>query len=244
MKKVTVILLLAAILAGSCLPSAMAATVLERIDRLEELLGTAAPGGTVEDRLSHLEAQLGLQKQAGRTLEDRLRAVEDILGAPAGTETAGRDRADAAVRIGVSQLEPFTRDGVYVITDSGQKRCTDNYGDVYTEVMVADGHGEESSIEFFLDGGYSTLEGVWYVTQAARDPKNVPEDQWKSAAFSVYGDDVLLFRKQGGLDNKSRPEAFEVDIRGVSFLKITIENTCHPNGYLACLGNVMLTQEN
>ena len=116
------------------------------------------------------------------------------------------------------ELESFTVD------NSGTDWYDDNYGNVYTNTFFHRGVNT-GFVEYFLDGKYSELAGTICVYSQALN--NGYGQTWDTATIRIYGDDQLLYSKCGGFDPKFKPMEILLNISGVEFLRIEMENNVY-----------------
>jgi hypothetical protein len=79
-------------------------------------------------------------------------------------------------------------------------------------IRFADYSNPDTWIEYWLDGKYSTLQGIFALVYADRDTNNV-------ASLRIYGDGTLLFTSQDHTKG-TYPEDVSVDITGIKVLRI------------------------
>lgn len=104
-----------------------------------------------------------------------------------------------------------------------------NTGDVFAHCIASNyvPFGEKTgSIEYYLEGKYATLSGVWCVSD---DCKNSDTTSF----FEVYADDTLVYTS-GEIGQGDLPETFRADIQHCQKLKIILY------GWNSFLGNLRL----
>lgn len=105
-----------------------------------------------------------------------------------------------------------------------------NTGDVYAHCITSNyvPFGEETgSIEYYLEGKYATLSGVFCITQTGKNESTTSD-------FEVYADGEMVYMSGGEMVPGDLPEPFQVDIQHCQKLKIIL------NGHNTFLGNLRL----
>ena len=105
-----------------------------------------------------------------------------------------------------------------------------NTGDVYAHCITSNyvPFGEETgSIEYYLEGKYATLSGVFCITQTGKNESTTSD-------FEVYADGEMVYMSGGEMVPGDLPEPFQVDIQHCQKLKIIL------NGRNTFLGNLRL----
>ena len=105
-----------------------------------------------------------------------------------------------------------------------------NTGDVYAHCITSNSvpFGEETgSIEYYLEGKYATLSGVFCITQTGKNESTTSD-------FEVYADGEMVYMSGGEMVPGDLPEPFQVDIQHCQKLKIIL------NGRNTFLGNLRL----
>lgn len=216
---------------------AQAATVVERLGALEAFVGFPPVQGTLVDRISYLESQMGIIPAADATLDDRMTVMENVLGIVPAEPVF--DNGTYAETTSLTSLEPFDKSGRVDTPNYETYHHTDNYGNVYTDYI---GSGkQESSIEYRLDEPYHAFSATLYVS--APSVKEGYNHSWETATISIYGDDVLLYTVTG-TSKKAEPIDILLDITDVKFLKIQFDNACYYSNGIGCsllaVGNPLL----
>ena len=167
---------------------AQAETVVDRIGTLEEILGMSAGDVPLEARLRYLEEQLGITAAPGATLEERISALEAALGVGGGSDSSGEVYP-------LQYMEPFAEEDFRVNTESGRMLFgTDNYGTQYATVLYSDAN-LYGWVDYYLGGEYTSFMGTLYIN--GRAVKEGYSHAWGSASFSIYGDGKLLYSTSG-----------------------------------------------
>lgn len=105
-----------------------------------------------------------------------------------------------------------------------------NTGDVFAHCIASNyvPFGEETgSIEYYLEGKYATLSGVFCITQTGKNRSTTSD-------FEVYADGEMVYMSGGEMVPGDLPEPFQVDIQHCQKLKIIL------NGDNTFLGNLRL----
>lgn len=105
-----------------------------------------------------------------------------------------------------------------------------NTGDVFAHCIASNyvPFGEETgSIEYYLEGKYATLSGVFCITQTGKNESTTSD-------FEVYADGEMVYMSGGEMVPGDLPEPFQVDIQHCQKLKIIL------NGDNTFLGNLRL----
>lgn len=105
-----------------------------------------------------------------------------------------------------------------------------NTGDVFAHCITSNyvPFGEETgSIEYYLEGKYATLSGVFCITQTGKNESTTSD-------FEVYADGEMVYMSGGEMVPGDLPEPFQVDIQHCQKLKIIL------NGRNTFLGNLRL----
>lgn len=105
-----------------------------------------------------------------------------------------------------------------------------NTGDVFAHCIASNyvPFGEETgSIEYYLEGKYATLSGVFCITQTGKNESTTSD-------FEVYADGEMVYMSGGEMVPGDLPEPFQVDIQHCQKLKIIL------NGRNTFLGNLRL----
>ena len=105
-----------------------------------------------------------------------------------------------------------------------------NTGDVYAHCITSNyvPFGEETgSIEYYLEGKYAALSGVFCITQTGKNESTTSD-------FEVYADGEMVYMSGGEMVPGDLPEPFQVDIQHCQKLKIIL------NGRNTFLGNLRL----
>lgn len=105
-----------------------------------------------------------------------------------------------------------------------------NTGDVFAHCIASNyvPFGEKTgSIEYYLEGKYATLSGVFCITQTGKNESTTSD-------FEVYADGEMVYMSGGEMVPGDLPEPFEVDIKHCQKLKIIL------NGRNTFLGNLRL----
>ena len=199
-----------------------AATITERVDALESAVGLTAGSLVLEERISYLEQQLGVTTSPEDTVEERLQKLEGMLGsAPA--EQSQYDNTSCTEAVSLAGLDYFEQES-FTVDNSGTDWYDDNYGNVYINTFFHRGVNT-GYVEYFLDGKYSELAGTICVYSQALN--NGYGQTWDTATIRIYGDGQLLYSKCGGFDPKFKPMEILLDISGVEFLRIEMENNVY-----------------
>lgn len=104
-----------------------------------------------------------------------------------------------------------------------------NTGDVFAHCITSNyvPFGEETgSIEYYLEGKYAALSGVFCITQTGKNEST-------TSFFEVYADDTLVYTS-GEIGQGDLPETFRADIQHCQKLKIILY------GWNSFLGNLRL----
>ena len=157
------------------------------------------------------------------------------------TVTAVSFAAAETARTPLTDLEPFEKE--YMDLDPYTNECQDPFGNVYNSCLGP--REDEGYVEFYLNGQYDRLIGTLYATGKNLD--TTYDYNWDFATCTIYGDDCLLFTHTG-FHRKDDPIPFELDVRGVRFLRITFEKDAYFNTGcgrpLVLLGDLFLETEN
>lgn len=233
MKKLLVLLAILLTLSLG-IASVQAATVVERLDALEAIIGFPSSPDSLIARIAFLESQMGIVPAANASLDERITTLENVLGIAIAEPVF--DNGSYAESTSLTSLEPFDQEGRVDVPNYETRFHTDNYGNVYTDYI---GSGkQECSIEYRLDEPYRAFSATLYVS--APSVKEGYGHSWENATVSVYGDDVLLYTITG-TSKKAEPFDFLLDITGVKFLKISFDDACY---YRDGIGSTLLTVGN
>lgn len=111
--------------------------------------------------------------------------------------------------ISLFSIEPYTKDG-YTEHRSSEK---DTMGNSYSDVLV--GYGREGSSETYDIGSqYNRLTGTIFIPEWSKGAEN-------TAGVRIYGDGALLYENMN-IASDTKPTPFEVNISGVTDLKIVL----------------------
>ena len=236
-RKISLLMVLIMILSFGAL-SAQAATVVQRLEKLETAISLPLPDETIISRVQYLELQLGLTPAKGATFEARIAALEAALGV--GVSYPMFDNGVYAETVPLTSIGYFTKDDHVLEAEGGYTRFdTDNYGNAYGTLIHAS--VSEGGIEYRLDKEYSALMCTLYVTDTA--VKEGHDHQWQNAAINFYADDVLIYSATG-FTAKSEPLPLMLDVQDVQFLRIEFDRVCYYNTGrehpLVAVGNPML----
>ena len=105
-----------------------------------------------------------------------------------------------------------------------------NTGDVFAHCITSNyvPFGEKTgSIEYYLEGKYAALSGVFCITQTGKNEST-------TSFFEVYADGEMVYMSGGEMVPGDLPEPFQVDIQHCQKLKIIL------NGRNTFLGNLRL----
>lgn len=114
----------------------------------------------------------------------------------------------------------------------------DKLGNVYENVLEYTYGSKESRDIYVINKMYKTFKGTIFVPE----DRNANQDDWSYQDpfyFSVYGDDVLLY-KSPKMTSKQYPVDFEIDISGVEQLSINWHGGACTWDYEICLTNAFL----
>ena len=104
-----------------------------------------------------------------------------------------------------------------------------NTGDVFAHCITSNyvPFGEKTgSIEYYLEGKYAALSGVFCITQTGKNEST-------TSFFEVYADDTLVYTS-GEIGQGDLPETFRADLQHCQKLKIILY------GWNSFLGNLRL----
>ena len=113
--------------------------------------------------------------------------------------------------IPLSQM--YTFNGYWSRSGSISTSLGDSYQDVLAEDLYTNSYSRD--VEYHIDGAYVSISGI----VAISDDSHNSDDA--EGHIEIYGDDVLLY-SSASLTRKSAPESFDVSLRGVEFLKISV----------------------
>lgn len=211
-----------------------AETIVERVEALESAIGLGEGSGVLDARISYLEQQLGIVSSEGTSVDERLRKLEETLGL--GTSSTAQIQQDSGANDNIrydnaTHDEPVSLAGMdyfqienFTVDNSGTDWYEDNYGNVYPNVFFHRGVNS-GYVEYYLNGAYSELAGT--ICVYCRAVNNGYGHTWDTATIRIYGDDQLLYSKCGGFDPKFKPMEILLNINGVEFLRIEMENNVY-----------------
>ena len=122
------------------------------------------------------------------------------------------------------------RDDTVRICEAKDDTNVDVNGVAYQDATLFDA-SEDAKQSFTLSKKYKSMTGVMFVPKIASDGKEI----W----IKIYADDKLIWSKEG-ITNEDGPIPFELDLTGVSVLRIETGNDgSYSHGYLI-LANTLL----
>lgn len=152
--------------------------------------------------------------------------------------TAELEKYQSYIPVPLTDLEPFAvGDYVHISGLILESITTDVQGNTYPQESVFYPIGgtlasyyskseDDGSIEYYINGKYSTLTGTLYLPYVSRgmDSPTVP------STFKVYGDGVLLYEAPTFTKGVTEPVNISVNISNVMELKIVILGVWTENG--------------
>lgn len=144
----------------------------------------------------------------------------------------------------LNDLDPWSR--VNVLVNKSDIESTSNYRNKYLGPIYAS--EEEAHITYLLDKEYSKLTGVAFVGYGAQaidetgyyDFYDITYD-WDKVAIKIYGDDKLLGEIKD-FTGTSRERMFDIDLSGITFLKISFEHCIYKAFNLSTYPSLILAE--
>ncbi len=87
---------------------------------------------------------------------------------------------------------------------------TDIYGNTYEKCFVA--YGTSTDVSYYLNGNYNKFEATLFCYSDS--------NSYINAKLIIYGDEKILYQKLSIKDNATKPTNIEIDVTGVSELRI------------------------
>lgn len=133
-----------------------------------------------------------------------------------GTPASGRASGNQTP-VSLKSLDFFQNHGLHWLTSTDN----DSYGTPHSPSLYTDSLNNHVEGEYLLNRAYRTLNANLYVRKNAMSI--LSEDKLAGIKICVYGDDTLLYASPR-LSIKDPSQQISIDVTGVQFLKITMDN--------------------